>query len=257
MSWIAAAVVGSTVVGGVVQSRSASKAADAQTQSAEMGIEEQRRQFDEIQRLLAPYVEAGTSAIPALQPFQEAGTDALAQQRALAGLDGPEAQQAAIAMIEGSPAFEAMTRQGEQAILQSASATGGLRGGNVQAALAQFRPQVLSQLIDQQYGRFGGLAGAGLATTQNIMQAGQASAAGQAAAGMQSATNIGNLMGQAGAAQAGGALASGQAWGNVFGGIGQLGGAMLTGAIANPFGGATPASLAPQTSPRPPPNPFR
>lgn len=278
MSWVAAAVVGSTVVGGAIQSRSASRsasaqvaasdrAAEAQLEAARMATEEQRRQFGEVQRLLAPYVEAGTSAIPALQPFQEAGTDALAQQRALAGLDGPEAQQAAIAMVEGSPAFEAMTRQGEQAILQSASATGGLRGGNVQAALAQFRPQVLSQLIDQQYGRLGGLAGAGLTTTQNIMQAGQASAAGTGAAGMQSAanignigmqsaSNIGNLMGQAGAAQAGAALAQGQAWGNVFGGIGQLGGAMLTGAIANPFGGASAGGLAPMTSPRPPARPF-
>lgn len=235
MSWVAAAVVGSAVVGGVVQSKSASKAADAQTQASEAGIEEQRRQFDEVQRLLGPYVEAGTAAIPALQPFQETGTDALAQQRALAGLDGPEAQEAAIAMIEGSPAFEAMTRQGEEAILQSSSATGGLRGGNVQAALAQFRPQVLSQLIDQQYGRFGGLAGAGLATTQNIMQAGQAAAAGTASAGMQSASNIGNLMGQQGAAQAGAALARGQAFGNVAGDIAGAAGYGM-GAFARPPG---------------------
>lgn len=229
------ASVGGSVISGVAQSRAASSAAGAQVAAAEMGVEEQRRQFDAVQELLRPYVDAGTAAIPALQPFQEAGTDALAQQRALAGLDGPEAQQAAIAMIEGSPAFEAMTRQGEEAILQSSSATGGLRGGNVQAALAQFRPQVLSQLIDQQYGRFGGLAGAGLTATQNIMQAGQASAAQQAATGMQSAANIGNLMGQQGAAQAGAALARGQAFGNVAGDIAGAAGYGM-GAFARPPG---------------------
>jgi hypothetical protein len=256
MAWIAAAMLTSAAVGGYVQDRASKRAAGAQTASAEAGIEEQRRQFDAVRELLAPYVDAGTAAIAGLQPFQEAGTDALSQQRALAGLDGPEAQQAAIQMIEGSPQFEAMTRQGEQAILQSAGATGGLRGGNVQAALAQFRPQVLSGLIEQQYGRLGGLAGAGLTTTQNIMQAGQASAAGTGTAGMQSAGNIGNLLAQQGAAQAGGALASGQAWGNVFGQFGQLGGAMMTGAIPNPFGGASAGGLAPATSPRPPPNPF-
>jgi hypothetical protein len=216
-----------------------------------MGIEEQRRQFDAITELLAPYVEAGTAAIPGLQPFQEAGIDALAQQRALAGLDGPEAQQAAIQMIEQSPQFEAMTRQGEEAILQSAGATGGLRGGNVQAALAQFRPQVLSGLIEQQYGRFGGLAGSGLTTTQNIMQSGQAAAARQAAAGMQSAaaiggfqtgaaSNIGNLLAQQGAAQSGAALAQGRAMGGLAGNIAGSVGYGL-GSFATPLG--TPGGL--------------
>jgi hypothetical protein len=94
-------------------------------------------------------------------PYAVAGRDALAQQRALAGLDGPEAQQAALAALEQSPQFQTMMQQSEQAILANASATGGLRGGNVQQALAQNRPALLSQLIDQQYGRLGGLAGAG------------------------------------------------------------------------------------------------
>jgi hypothetical protein len=140
-----------------------------------------------------------------------------------------------------------------------------LRGGNTQAALAQFRPQVLSSLINQQYSRLGGFTNLGLSTTQDVFARGQAAAAGQAAAGQQfgseisglygtQAANIGNLTGQIGAAQAGGALAQGQAWGNVFGGIGQLAGAIVTGAIANPFGGATrtlPAGVAPTTSLRP------
>jgi hypothetical protein len=101
-----------------------------------MGIEEQRRQFDEIQKLLSPYVQAGTGAISGFQPFQEAGAQAFEQQQALAGLRGPEAQQAAIAQIEQSPFLQAQIRQGEEAMLQRASATGGLRGGNIQAALA-------------------------------------------------------------------------------------------------------------------------
>lgn len=230
MSWIAAAVVGSTVVGGAIQSRSASKAADAQTQSAEAGIEEQRRQFDAVRELLRPYVETGGTA--------------LSQQAALIGVGGEEAQRSAIQAIEQGPEFQALTRQGEEAILQQAAATGGLRGGNVQGALAQFRPQVLSQLINQQYGRLGGLA-----------QMGQASAAGVGSAGMQTGTNVSNLLQQQGAAQAGGALAQGQAWGNVLGGVGQYGGMIATGAVPNPFGGGT-AGLAPTTSIRPMARPF-
>ncbi|OBQ32118.1 MAG: hypothetical protein AN487_22985, partial [Anabaena sp. CRKS33] len=120
---------GSTLLGSAMQSRAAGKAAGAQSQAAEMGIEEQRRQFDEVRKLLEPYVQAGQ---PALQGMQ-----------AMLGLQGAEAQQQAITDIEQSPLLQAMMRQGEEAMLQNASATGGLRGGNLQGALAQFRPQML------------------------------------------------------------------------------------------------------------------
>lgn len=224
--WIAAATLGSAVIGGAIQSRSAKSAAATQAASAEAGVDEQRRQFDAVQELLRPYVEAGETA--------------LSQQAALIGVGGADAQRAAITSLEQGPEFQALTRQGEEAMLQQASATGGLRGGNIQAALAQFRPQVLSGLIEQQYGRLGGLA-----------QMGQASAAGVGTAGMQTGTNISNLLQQQGAARAGGTLASGQAWGNVLGGISQYGGMIATGAVANPFAGSAGSSLAPTTSLRP------
>ena len=233
--WVAAATIGATVVGGAIQSRSARRASETQAASADAGIQEQRRQFDAVQELLRPYVETGETA--------------LSQQAALIGVGGPEAQRSAIQAIEQGPEFQALTRQGEEAILQQAAATGGLRGGNTQAALAQFRPQILSGLIEQQYNRLGGLA-----------QAGQSSAARVGTAGMQTGTNISNLLQQQGAARAGGALASGQAWGNVLGGISQYGGMIASGAVANPFGVGyatqTPAQAAPTTSLRPMARPF-
>ena len=211
MGMMATAVIGSAVIGGVVQSKAAKSAAAAQTQAADKGIAEQRRQFDRIQELLNPYVEAGGVG--------------LQQQMALGGMSGPEAQQAAISAIEGGSEFEALTRQGEEAILQQASATGGLRGGNTQGALAQFRPQVLSSLINQQYGRLGGLTSMG-----------QNAAAGVGNAGMQTGSNVANLYGQQGAAAAGSAMAQGQAFGNVMGGISQYAGGVASGAFPS-FGG--------------------
>ncbi len=202
----AVAVGGATLASGYMQSRAAGKAADIQGQAAQSGIEEQRRQFDEIQKLLSPYVGAGQQAISGFQPFQQAGAQAFEQQQALAGLRGPEAQQAAIAQIEQSPFLQAQIRQGEEAMLQRASATGGLRGGNIQAALAQFRPQMLQQAIEQQYGRLGGFAGAGLGITEQLYRGGQASAANQASAAGAMGSNVANLLQQQGAAQAGGAL---------------------------------------------------
>jgi hypothetical protein len=172
-----------------MQARSARKAGRAQERSAEMGIQEQRAARLATERLMAPYVQAGTGSLEA--------------QQAILGLLGPEAQQQAYAGIEQGPMFQSLVEQGEAGILANASATGGLRGGNIQAALGQFRPQMLQSMIQNQYQNLAGLTSLG-----------QSSAAGQASFGQQTASNIGNLYGQMGQAQAGAALGQGQAWGN-------------------------------------------
>lgn len=188
------------------QKNAANQAADAQIQSNQAAIDEQKRQFDAIQELMKPYVNAGTGA--------------LAGQQDLLGLNGASKQQAAIDAINNSQAMQTYMQQGENAILQNASATGGLRGGNTQSALSQFRPQLLNQLINQQYQNLGGLTSIG-----------QNAAAGVGNAGMQSANNIGNLLQQSGAAQAGNALAQGKAtanqWADIGNLVGQLGGAFI------------------------------
>lgn len=182
----AAVAIGGSLISANQQKQAAKGAANTQAGASQAGMDEQRRQFDAIQALLAPYIKAGEGAVGA--------------QQALMGMSGPEAQQKAIADIQNSPQFKSISEQGENAILQKASATGGLRGGNVQAALGQFRPQLLTQLIEQQYGRLGQMANMG-----------QASAAGQAAMGQQQGVNIAGLLGQMGQAQAGGIMGQGAA----------------------------------------------
>jgi hypothetical protein len=189
-----AAAAAAAVVGGVVSSNSAKKGAQAQAKSADKGIEAENYRFDQMQALLKPYTEAGTKSLTA--------------QGDLTGINGPGAQKAAVAAIEGSPEFTALSNQGETAILQNASATGGLRGGNTQGALAQFRPQLLSGLIDRQYQRLGG-----------ITQIGQASAAGVGSAGVNTGANVAQLLAERGAAQAGGAIAQGQAVNGTMNGL--------------------------------------
>ena len=199
MSAIATAVVAGSVITGVggyfAQKGAAEEAAGAQRSASEAAIAEQRRQQAEMERLLSPYMQAGQGALGA--------------QQALLGLSGPEAQKAAIAQLEQSPYAQAMLQQGAEGILQNASATGGLRGGNTQAALMEFRPAVLSQLIQQQMAQLGGLAGMG-----------QQSALGAAGYGQQGAQGVMGQLGAMGQAQAGPALAQGQGMSNLFGGIG-------------------------------------
>jgi hypothetical protein len=270
-------VGGSAIVGSSMQSKAAGKAADVQASASEAGIEEQRRQFDistvlsqksveeqkkqyeEFQKLLAPYIQSGTQAltgfgayqaaglgaVPTLERYAAAGVPALEEQQAIAGLLGPERQRQAIAKIEQGAGYQAQAQAGEEAILQRASVTGGLRGGNIQAALGQYRPALLQSAIEQEYGRLGGLTALGgtvaqsLATsgqgaTEFLTRAGQAAAAGTAAggersataigniygaqgqAGQLSATNIANLLSQQGAARAGGEIGQAKAYGQLL-----------------------------------------
>lgn len=70
----AAAIVGGSLVSGVLGSKAAGKAARASQAGAEAGIAEQRRQFDITQQQF--------------EPFRQAGVSALEQQRILLGLGG-------------------------------------------------------------------------------------------------------------------------------------------------------------------------
>jgi hypothetical protein len=185
---VSALIVGGTsLASSAMGSKAAKSAGQLQYDASQAGVAETRAAREEMRGLLQPYVSAGG---PALQ----------AQMAAL-GLAGPEAQQAYVAQQEQSPAFQALARQQEEALLQNASATGGLRGGNVQGALAQFRPALLNQFLEQQYGRLGGLTALG-----------QQSAAGVGTAGMQSAGSIADLLAQGGAARAGAKLGAANAW---------------------------------------------
>jgi hypothetical protein len=214
---VTALVVGGTsLVSSYVQGEAAKSAAGTQAGAAQAGISEQRTALDKLQALLQPYVDVGGPGITGLKPYAEAGAPAFEQQQALIGLRGPEAERAAIERISGGARFQEMARQGEEALLSGASATGGLRGGNIQGALAQYRPALLSSLIEQQYGKLGGLADIGRETQTNLAKIGQASAAGVGAQGVTTGTNVSNLLAQQGAAQAGGQIGEARAYGQLL-----------------------------------------
>lgn len=224
MSAIAVAVVGGAVIGGVMASQAqgdaAQTAADAQTSSTNASIAAQQQQFAAMKELLKPYADAGVGSLTA--------------QQNMLGLNGNDAQAKAMQGLQSSPQFTALAQQGENAMLQNASATGGLRGGNIQGALAQYRPALLAQMINDQYTRLGG-----------ITSIGQNAAAMSGNAGMQSANQISGLLQQQGASQAGLALAQGQSqanmWNTLGGSIGTFAGMGGFGSTAAP---ATTSSVA-------------
>lgn len=206
-----AAIIGGTLLQQDAQRKAANSAKDAQVEASNAQIAEQQRQFDAIQKLLGPYVQGGQNAF--------------GQQGNLIGLGGTQAQQGAIDQLLAGPEFQSLNKQGQEAILANAAATGGLRGGNTQNALADFRSNLLSQLIGNQFNRLGAISQQGLGAAT------QTGAFGQAAS-----NNITGSLGNIGQAQAGAALARGSASGQLGGLASQLG-AMYFGGGFSGMGG--------------------
>jgi hypothetical protein len=206
-------LVGS-IFGGNAAKKASRRAEQAQIAAMDRAIGEQRRQFDVTR---ADYEPARALLAPSIESLS-----------GLIGLSGPEAQQLALNGIQASPELMQIIRNGEDALLANASATGGLRGGNTQDALARFRGDAFANQIGTQLQRLGGLAGLGMGATDSV-----------SAFGANASNNISQQMVGQGAARAQGLLTRGginsQMWNNV--------GGFLDQAFSAAVPGATPAGL--------------
>lgn len=189
------------LLGGGSGKKAARRAAELQYKAAQEGIAEQARQFDLTRGDLASE--------------QALGEDAIGGFRGLLGLDGADAQQAAIDALRESPLYQSLFNNGRDTILASASATGGLRGGNTQDALSRFGADTLSTVIRQQLGDYAGAIGIGMGSDQALGNF-----------GANSVTNQALLRNQGAGAQAQSILTRGginaQNWNNIGTGIGEL-----------------------------------
>lgn len=217
---VAAITAGAIIVGSAItadsNSSAASEAAGVQRDASAASTAQRNEMFTKTQALLQPWVDAGNTA--------------RTQQGNLIGLGGNDAQAAAIDRLKTGPEFGAMKTVGENAILSNASATGGLRGGNVNAALGQYDQSLLSGLINQQYARLTGIS------TQGSNAAAQVGTIG---------TNVGNAnsddINNAGAAGAGGIL------GNARATAGLVNGAVNAAGVLTGYRGAPPPTTVATT----------
>ena len=269
---ITAAVVGGVgaIAGGIISANGAQSAADTQAAATQSGITEQNYQFNKVQGLLQPYVDAGTGALPGYNSAMGAYQGGIqgyqgiqSNLNGLTGANGPTAQQAAINALQQNPLYTTSMNLGQQAILANASATGGLRNGNTIANLGYLPGQILSNVMQQQIGNLGtslngqsgllGFLGNAVSQQGNLINAGQNAAAGTGQASMQTGNNITNLLGQQGAIGAGATLAGTNAFTgaiNNFSGVlgsynGGAGGGSSGGAYAFSNPGATSSYAAP------------
>lgn len=131
-------------------------------------------------------------------PYTQAGVAAIGDYGDLLGTNGADAQAAGIEALKGSPLYTSLFNNGREAMLQNASATGGLSGGDLQRASMDFGADTLAQVYGNQLTNLYGLAGLGLGATGQVAQF-----------GANNADNVTSLIGNIGQAKAANYLTKG------------------------------------------------
>lgn len=209
------------IFGGASQKKASQKAMQAQADALNRSTDIGNQQFQQTRADYMPYTQAGTAAI--------------GRYGDLLGINGVDKQQLGVNSLEQDPFFQQNLADANTNLLQTASATGGVRGGNTAGAVGQLSPQLLQSYYQQALTGAGNLAQIGLGATGNVAQFGAANAqnAGQNAIGIGNAqasnfltkgginaanfNNIGGFLDKAASAgTAGGGFSLSKALGSIF-----------------------------------------
>ena len=142
------------IIGGNKQAKASKEAARLQYDATQAGIAESRRQYDQTRE--------------DYQPFRDLGYGALDNFGNLLGINGEANQRAEIDLLKASPLYQSLFDNGQEAMLASASATGGLRGGNFQEASMDFGRDTLNTVIRDQLANYSGAIGIGSGATDAV-----------------------------------------------------------------------------------------
>ncbi len=170
-----------------------------------------QRATDQSGELLATQQEQQQAA---LQPFAAGGIEGRAQLNALAGVSGPEAQQAAFQNFQESPGVAFLREQGLRGINQRANSIG-RAGGTRLEAISRFNQGLAVQGLNQNIQQRQQLLGGAQTAATNLAGLNQSGAQAQAA----------NLVAGANA-QAGGVLGAANARQQGIGNLLSIGGAV-------------------------------
>lgn len=178
--------IGASIIGGNSSKKASKKAQAAQIAALQSGINTLNTQFGDAKQLSSPWTEGGADAQQALLTLLGLGDG------------GAQGQSAAITGLKEDPVYQALFGNAVNTTLANASATGGVRGGNVQDALGRVGVDTLGKVYQDRVGSLAGVSGLGL---QAVM--------GLEGLGAENAAAIAALFGKQGDAKAGGILQRG------------------------------------------------
>jgi hypothetical protein len=173
--WMAAAVVGSALIG----ASSSKSAANVQAGAADRAAELQREQFDRQVELQAPFREAGVRALPELEAASRYTPFGMQQ-------------------FTADPGYGFRLAEGQKALERQAAARGGLISGGALKAAQRYGQEMGSNEYTNAFNRYQterqarlnplqSLAGMAQTSVGQLGAAGQAMASGVGEAGMQAA----------------------------------------------------------------------
>lgn len=196
MAWVAAAVVGGSLVSGVLQSNAAGRAASKQSASTDRATEEQGRQYDQTREDYAPYRDAGKKALGQYETEINAPVTS--------------------ADVMSDPGYQFGLSQGQLGLDRKAAAAGGRVSGAALKSAAEYANNYATTGYNAAYQRRQDRLNR-LASLANI---GQTATGGSAAAGAAKSNAISSLISSQGDAAAAASMAQGNIWGNT---VNQLG----------------------------------
>jgi hypothetical protein len=197
MSGIATAIVGSAVIGGVVASNSASKAAKAQENAANLASQTELEQYYQNRE--------------DMQPWREAGQGALKQLTAGTAVGGDFNRDFTLADFTRDPGYDFRMQQGQQALERSAAARGGVLGGAALKGITRYGQDFASGEYQNAYNRFNNDRTQRFNRLASIAGVGQTATRDVAQQGAQVASNVGSNIIGAGNAQASSYVGQGNA----------------------------------------------
>ena len=126
MSWVAAAVVGSTVVSGMMGNSAAKDAANAQALAGDAALNFQQRQINQQRKDAKPWRDAGVKAIAGLQ-------------------DADFKRDFTMSDFQADPGHAFRMQEANKALERSAAARGGLFSGGTLKALQDLNQEAASK----------------------------------------------------------------------------------------------------------------
>ena len=189
--WMAAAVVGSSLIGANAAGEAASTQADAARQAGDV----QRDIFERQVELGRPYREAGELALNKLIPLATEYTPFGMQQ------------------FQQDPGYGFRLSEGQKALERSAAARGGLMGGATGKALTRFGQEMGSQEYQNAFNRYQAERQARLNPLQSLAGVGQTAANTLGAQAGQFGANMAESLGAGAQARASGYVGAANAIG--------------------------------------------
>jgi hypothetical protein len=197
---IAAAIVGGSVLSAGIGAFGASSAASSQEAAANQASQTQLAMFDQTQANEAPYLAAGGNALKTLMQGEGLAPGQNNPNVANGSLSAPFDP----SKLAQTPGYQFELQQGEQALLDQRSATGGVGGGNTLKALMGYGEGLASENYQQQFNNYMAQQQQQFGNLQTLAGSGQNAAANLGALGAQTGQSIGqNIIGAGNAAAAG------------------------------------------------------